>query len=86
MQAFAPESKIKGRSVPFRLEGGGSEGDFFLETVVQHADFVSWDTSVVLEVSLELCSAAAWQWSWPVPGWFGFPHSQDDFQSLQCVL
>lgn len=85
MQAFALESRIKGRSVPFGLEGGGSEGNFFLEVVVQCGGFVSQDTTVLLGMRLELCSAAAWQRSWLVPGWFGFPHSQDDFQSLLCV-
>lgn len=39
---FAPKSRIKGRSVPFRLEGGGSEGNFcFLEAVVQCGGLVS---------------------------------------------
>lgn len=79
IQVLALEPRIKGRSVPFRLEGVGSRGNFScLEVAVQCGGLVSRTCLFYWG-----CSAAAWQWSWPILGWFGFSHFWDDFQNLQ---
>lgn len=80
IQFLALEPRIKGRSVPFRLEGVGSRGNFSCLEVAVQCDLVSRTRLFCWG-----CSAAAWQWSWPIPGWFALSHFWDDFQNLQRV-
>lgn len=75
------ELRIQGRSVPFRLEGVGSRGNFSCLKAAVHCGGLLSRTCLFHWG----CSAAAWQWSWPILGWFDFSHSQDDFQYLQRV-